>query len=675
MRIPFTAFTRGGPLAAAAFGLLFRLTVGAPAVAQEAGTRSVFDHGAGNRALAMGGAYGAIADDASGLLWNPGGLGRVPRLEFQAGQTSYFALGIHETWLMGALPSYRWGAFAATFRYLGVSGIEMRDDRDFVVGDPTSDSQSELTLGYGHRVGESFAVGGTLKARHQSLAGFSASGFGIDAGATGYPAAVLGLDQEWARNTSVGLSISNLVRPSRRLDDESVADPMTLRAGFAWRDQVVGLRTIVVSLDIEKPEQLTPVAHLGFEFQPVPQLALRGGMSGGTLTAGTGVRYRGVALDYTFENRAFDGLHRFGLSYAFGPTVDESREAARIKEEERLQARLEEGFRRRQTGQVDELVERARSLRSRGEYETALELLGTAAALDTVRTDVAPLVAACEIGQALQLETAGNYSNAAIAYARALVAAPGDERATAGHARCQAQSDQRAARGEETRQWFAEALDAFGADDLSTARARLQQVLVVMPDDRETCRDAAAHRGRDRPPGARADAGRPGPHQGRTLEGSARHARPGRRHRLGRGGPLHRARLGGPRPRSRCGRLGPGAPRQLGAGPGGTQHSRQGARAALPSRSHRDAGASLGRRAPVLGDRVVVKAGLRPGRRVDQARVPDPRHGGLRRRPARGCGVVLAPCAARRSQRSPRLGLHRPRAEAALPHTRDPGQQ
>ena len=37
------------------------------------GTRSVFAVGAGNRALAMGGAYAAIADDASAVIWNPAG--------------------------------------------------------------------------------------------------------------------------------------------------------------------------------------------------------------------------------------------------------------------------------------------------------------------------------------------------------------------------------------------------------------------------------------------------------------------------------------------------------------------------------------------------------------------------------------------------------------------------
>ena len=43
--------------------------------ADDGGTRSIFASGAGNRALALGGAFVGLADDASAMIWNPGGLG------------------------------------------------------------------------------------------------------------------------------------------------------------------------------------------------------------------------------------------------------------------------------------------------------------------------------------------------------------------------------------------------------------------------------------------------------------------------------------------------------------------------------------------------------------------------------------------------------------------------
>ncbi len=49
----------------------------------DGGGRSVLADGAGNRALGLGGAYVAVADDASAAVWNPAGLGFVQRRELQ----------------------------------------------------------------------------------------------------------------------------------------------------------------------------------------------------------------------------------------------------------------------------------------------------------------------------------------------------------------------------------------------------------------------------------------------------------------------------------------------------------------------------------------------------------------------------------------------------------------
>ena len=80
-----------------------------------------------------------------------------------------------------------WGVIGLSLRHYGVQDIDQRDDRNFVVAGPTSDSQTEVTLGYGRGLGSFLSLGGALRARHQSLAGYSASGFGVDLGITGQP--------------------------------------------------------------------------------------------------------------------------------------------------------------------------------------------------------------------------------------------------------------------------------------------------------------------------------------------------------------------------------------------------------------------------------------------------------------------------------------------------------
>ena len=57
----------------------------------DGGTRSVFATGAGNRALALGSAYAALAEDASAPLWNPAGLRFMPRLQIMASRASLFS--------------------------------------------------------------------------------------------------------------------------------------------------------------------------------------------------------------------------------------------------------------------------------------------------------------------------------------------------------------------------------------------------------------------------------------------------------------------------------------------------------------------------------------------------------------------------------------------------------
>ena len=122
--------------------------------AEDAGTQSVFAHGAGNRASAMGAAFVAAADDASAIVWNPAGLGRVSRAELQAVQSGDLGLGMSESYAALALPSWRWGTAGVSFRHFGVGGIERRDARDVLLADDLSDSEFELALGYGAALGE-----------------------------------------------------------------------------------------------------------------------------------------------------------------------------------------------------------------------------------------------------------------------------------------------------------------------------------------------------------------------------------------------------------------------------------------------------------------------------------------------------------------------------------------
>jgi len=132
----------------------------APAgAAENGGTLSPFAFGAGNRALGMGGAFTGIADDASGLVWNPAGLGAIGRGELQFSRTS-LDFGAQETFAALALPSWRWGTLGVSFWHFGVGGIEERDNRNVLLGSDLSDAEQEVALGWGRSMG-AWSAGGS----------------------------------------------------------------------------------------------------------------------------------------------------------------------------------------------------------------------------------------------------------------------------------------------------------------------------------------------------------------------------------------------------------------------------------------------------------------------------------------------------------------------------------
>jgi hypothetical protein len=194
------------------------------------------------------------------------------------------------------------------------------------------------------------------------------------------------------------------------------------------------------------------------EVQLHPLLGIRGGLNAGRLSAGTAVAWRGFSVDYTYEDGDVSGIHRFGISRALGITVTEEREAASLAVEKDLQARLDEAFQKRQAKQVEDLLARVAAAQARGEYEAALDLLGTVELLYPGHPQLPSLQAASLRGWGKQLEDTWIAAAAlSTAGSRSPVrpAAAGQKRRQAG--------DRRAARTEASAE-VRRASDAFAAD-------------------------------------------------------------------------------------------------------------------------------------------------------------------------------------------------------------------
>ena len=443
--------------------------------------------GAGNRALGMGGAYGALADDASSPLWNPGGLGLILRPQFQASRTSY-GLDMNEEYLGLALPSWRWGTLGATARHFGTAGLDGRDDGNFET-DEFSDSETQLCLSYGRKLGEAWNIGMGFKVLSQSLAGGTATGVGLDAGLIAFPGLWMADGSEWSHRLSVGLSVHNLVEPSLRLDQESVSDPMATRLGMAYRHPFGSPdRVLTAAVDVESSRQRDLNVFAGLEFRVMPALSLRAGMREGSPTLGTQLQWRDIALDYVFENTALEAVHRFGISVSFGGTIDDARQKAEQREEERLESRLGSAFAQRQRKQTEQLIRNAETAFAGRRYDEALELLSVAAVVSPDDTTTRPLRMRCLLAKANDEEGRASFAEAAVTYGQAVTLDPENVDAVQGSERCRAESKRLAARSESIQAQFSKGLDAFTTGDLLLARSIFKNIQASQPSDGEAAK-------------------------------------------------------------------------------------------------------------------------------------------------------------------------------------------
>lgn len=323
--------------------------------AQDAGTNNPFELGAGARALALGGAYTAAADDVSALFWNPAGLARLDRAEISAMHVSLFYDTPYD-FLGFAYPLLDWGTFAAGMARVATNGIVLRDEQSFVSQEATGAVElREILIGYGRELPYGVQAGATVKIDQQRLLGDFAAGVGLDAGmlyrvpkAFGDLTGLTAVD--WQALT-LGVALQNLVGARLRLDRDTDILPLTVRAGLAYAlpFQDAWKQNLLLSAGLEKSTWRSWRWCAGLEYDLLQLLSLRVGMQNENLTAGGGLRYAGLSLDYALLQQELGLSHRLSLTYRFGPVLSEQRR----EQERRLDREVE-----RRAGQA---VEKARA--------------------------------------------------------------------------------------------------------------------------------------------------------------------------------------------------------------------------------------------------------------------------------------------------------------------------
>jgi len=286
--------------------VLFLLAILIPSVAVAATsdqTAAFLRNGSGARALALGKAMVAIADDADAVYWNPAGL-----VQLEERQLSYlFARplgdisGLQYHTFAFAIPDNE-QAFGIDLIYFDAGSFTGYDDQANRLGDYDANSYA-FHLAYAKPWENNTSWGVGLKYVHQEIAGSSGNGYGADIGFRYAPKAT-----KW----SMGILLQDIVGANIKLANESSRMPLRVWLGGAWQP----FPELTISVAGDKTSQSDFNAHFGLEYTPAEPLVLRGGYTGESeeFSAGIGFVSGKYTLDYAYSTHQDLGdSHRVGL--------------------------------------------------------------------------------------------------------------------------------------------------------------------------------------------------------------------------------------------------------------------------------------------------------------------------------------------------------------------------
>jgi long-subunit fatty acid transport protein len=125
------------------------------------------ESGIGGRALGMGSAFAAVADDASASYWNPAGLIRAHGKVFLASHQPLSLDRQHDS-ISFALNLRRELGFGITWLHAGVNNIEGRTTDGRPTGD-IEDAANAYYVSVGRALGRRLAIGVTMKVVNQDI--------------------------------------------------------------------------------------------------------------------------------------------------------------------------------------------------------------------------------------------------------------------------------------------------------------------------------------------------------------------------------------------------------------------------------------------------------------------------------------------------------------------------
>ncbi len=270
------------------------------------------------RAIGMGEAYTAAADDSAALAWNPAGLSFASQKD-AAFMHSTLIESVHYEHLAFATPGDNY-SFGASMSYLGYGDIAGYSDAapggtPIPLGNQSAYSYN-FTGGLSTFVHDRLSLGLTGSVLRETLADTSAGTFAANLGAM-YELA----SHPWDGQYRLGFSVLNL-GPGLKFISERDPLPRKIKMGAA----AMHLKELPLNLtaDLTVPNDNSTYVSLGSEYWFKEIIALRLGYAGSNdegrgLRVGVGLKLREFLFDYAYGGFGdFGATHRIELSLKWG---------------------------------------------------------------------------------------------------------------------------------------------------------------------------------------------------------------------------------------------------------------------------------------------------------------------------------------------------------------------
>lgn len=314
---------------------LFMASAILPVQAESAGRAGAYlKMGVGARALGMGSAFTAVADDSTAAFWNPAGLGLLEKPEasfMHANLTldrSYnFFNYAHvlkdkngKSKGTVALSHVRFGVDGIPETRLASNDVDGNGQRD----DPATradgsgapgenvyifsyfdDTETNTFGSYARRFGDKWYGGINVKSLKQSLFTNSADTWGFD----------LGFLYQPNKKTRFGLSVRDLAESLKWNTASGQSDkvPVTTTFGAAFKPN----DKLLLAADINKVQDLDARFYAGAEYWMKDLAALRIGSHEGDLTLGASFKLQSWRFDYSYVDETLGAAHRVSAGVQF----------------------------------------------------------------------------------------------------------------------------------------------------------------------------------------------------------------------------------------------------------------------------------------------------------------------------------------------------------------------